>query len=565
MATGTESRPSQPAARRGVPLWRRPSFWLQVALLPALILCVLLAFRTIGRSSSSLEYPFQLDREEAFLLDQALHLSRGETIYPSLDDYPYTVGNYPPVYPMIYGAAIRWLPALQPSLPAGRLLVLVAGLIAISVIVNAILRDARSIAPALLAGALVFMTWDAWNWIAFARVDWPALALGLLGLAVSTSQRRRPAAIFGSLLFALAFFTKQTQILAPMAVFGAYLWRREFRVAAEFAFLMTVWVGGGLAFLTILTGGQFFRHTVLYNVNAFDPGQIVFYLKHLWLFERWRLVATLLAFLFVPLAVWLWPERGGASEETPEDSARKSPEPTVLFPAAGIYLVLAVASIASTGKAGAAVNYLLEFHAAAALFLGLWLARWTREADAADPAVRASRLTMVGLLILFLSAHAVWHGYGRVRQAFQAGDLDALMLVYDGVLRRVVMTDGPVLSEEPIFVLLAEKDVLFQPFIMSRLAAEGAWDQAPFLEDLESAKFGLIVTTQDLRVEDQFFQGFTPEMRQAIVDAYEFDRQIGSYYLYVPKTLEDTPDGLPRDRFIVGWGPVPPGRGLPAA
>ncbi len=47
-----------------------------------------------------ISFPYPLDFGEGVLLDQSLRLSKGENIY-TLAMPPYTISNYPPVFPLI--------------------------------------------------------------------------------------------------------------------------------------------------------------------------------------------------------------------------------------------------------------------------------------------------------------------------------------------------------------------------------------------------------------------------------------------------------------------------------
>jgi hypothetical protein len=107
----------------------------------------------------------------------------------------------------------------------------------------------------------------------------------------------------------------------------------------------------------------------------------------------------------------------------------------------------------------------------------------------------------------------------------------------------------PILCEQPIFLLLSGKKIVFQPFIMSELQKEGKWNQQRFIEDLGQRRFSLIVTGQDVRKEGHFWQ-YTKEMIQAIREQYTPLLDEGApwraalespsggipYFIYIPKS-----------------------------
>ena len=44
-----------------------------------------------------INYPYQISYGEGFILNQAVIQSQGQSIYQDITNYPYLVGNYPPV------------------------------------------------------------------------------------------------------------------------------------------------------------------------------------------------------------------------------------------------------------------------------------------------------------------------------------------------------------------------------------------------------------------------------------------------------------------------------------
>jgi hypothetical protein len=259
------------------------------------------------------------------------------------------------------------------------------------------------------------------------------------------------------------------------------------------------------------------------------------WLRQLWRFGSFKLVAIALALLVLPV-IWrhqLWEE--SEAEERVEDRNR----PSLTMAIAAFYVILSAVTLLSTGKAGAAGNYLLEFHAAAALFLGLTVGLTIRRLGRRESPHQVFAFVS-GLLVLLLWLHVFDLGFrtigGRRKVTlFEAGPSQLRLDMLSRVRLRVGEAEGPVLAEEPIFAILNAKPVLFQPFIMSQLAIEGRWDQRPFVADLLNGRFSLIVTTQDVR-EEGFFWGFTEQMRDAIRNSYRLEQRIGGYFIFVPES-----------------------------
>lgn len=460
--------------------------WLAGLLLVAALLLALPAFWCVQRAAVvAMQYPWQLDREEGFLLQQALDLRAGRSIYPSLETYPLTVGNYPPVYPALYAAALA---VGEPGLGQGRVLVLLALLAIAGMGAWWVYRETRMASAAALTPLLFLVTWNWNNWAVFTRVDIPAIAFGLAGLLVLGDGRSKRRLLAAGALFVLGVYTKQTQVFAPMAGLAMLLLTGRRREAMGLAGGMA---GAGLAILGILqlvTGGEFWRHTVTYNANVMEWGKLGVWAGHLARFSGEKLAVAV-----VGLAV-LWRCRHAA--------------PTAL--AAGVWLLLNGISYIQLAKAGSAANYLLELDVAVAvvacLACGLPLPESATRWRLVQPCLAA--VLLVGAALQWLPLRAVSRHPIPV-------ELPGSQVAWT----RLVSAPEPVLSELPIYTIRAGKPVIYQPFIMQQLAAEGRWEQTSFLADLEAGRFPLIVTTQPMDGSAPT-PGWTPEMRAVVERRY---------------------------------------------
>ena len=526
------ARAEAPAEAPPAPRLRWPPLALGLMLLPAVLLLWFGGLETISRGAHALAFPCQLDREEGFLLDQATRIARGEQIYRPIDDYPFVASTYPPVYPLAFAAAVA---VTKPVLPAGRALVLLAALVVLAVLANVTLRAGPGVAPAFLAMGLLLANWEVHEWIAFARVDFPALAFGLAGLATATMSRRWGWQVLAGLLFVVAFFTKQTQVVAPAAVVLAMLLRREHARAFALSGIVAAGVLGGIAALSAATAGEFWRHTIVYNANDFVPGQIETWLRHLWRFSSIKLVAGV-----VVLAVLPWLARL-ARASGDEDASRRPADITAV---AAIYTLLAGLTLLSTGKAGAAGNYLIEFQAALALLLATGLGR-VQALLAAGAGPRGRLLALGAAVAALLAAQGAWYA-ARGRQMLspppQFADQVrvAERIIHESVLLRVTETEGDILTVYPVFATYANRPVLLQPFILSQLAREGKWDQSPLVADIEARRFALVITRTDFRREGHN-PDFTAEMIRALRENYRLDDLIGPFFLFVPRDVPEAP------------------------
>ena len=116
----------------------------------------------------------------------------------------------------------------------------------------------------LAAGLLLTQNLTLLLWGSLERVDALALCLTLVGLALFTLRRSSAAAVF----FVLAFFTKQTFLVAPVAAAIA-LWPCRPSLA-RFTAVVVCGVVGGVALAQWLTQGWFWWHVVTANANPLD-------------------------------------------------------------------------------------------------------------------------------------------------------------------------------------------------------------------------------------------------------------------------------------------------------
>jgi hypothetical protein len=116
----------------------------------------------------------------------------------------------------------------------------------------------------------------------------------------------------------------------------------------------------------------------------------------------------------------------------------------------------------------------------------------------------------------------------------------------------VYASEGDVLSEDASYLLLAGKQVIFQPYIMSLLSRTGKWNQDEFVQTIRDKKYSMIILRVDLNdpynTEQQGgawemagFDRWTPEMESAIMESYRIypggalDVGIGNlWYIYLP-------------------------------
>lgn len=527
--------PNQSNSSPFLPPIRNLKFWFNTIFFFLAIYFTSLAIFPIQRVAEALEFPYQLDAEEGFLLGQSLRLTSGEGMYLPILKPPYVVDNYPPLYPAIWSLAGR---SGEPSLAPGRCIVAIASIALALGIATIIVASTGSIALGWLCPFLFLTSWAFLRWGGYARVDLPAIALSVWGLAIFGLWGRRSRWAFGIsvALFALSLFMKQTSLIAPLACF-IYLLTREWRRALWFAIALGLAVGIPTALLCLWTRGEYYLHTITYNKNVMHWGELRGWAGLIWILNAPLLISLGILFLRNVFELFHKSKNFSVDEKTKKDIS--------LFL---IYVALGVLSLLSLAKAGAAENYLLEPACAAVIFLGVTLGKLIRNKnrDESEPDSQASRkweIAVAFVVTAFLLLHAFRFYDRHFEQDFFAGaprPSPADLIQGDRVVREIMQRPGPVLCEEPIYTLTAGRTILFQHFIMTQLAEEGKWDPSPIAQMAARGEFSLVATHQDLFNENQFFDRYPPSFRKAFRERYVLldflnKGRLQPIYLYVPQ------------------------------
>lgn len=452
----------------------------------------------VGDGARAVAFPYPMDYGEGPLLAQTRALGQGQSIYRSdLTSPPYTVSNYPPLYPLVLSPLAR---LAGPAFWYGRLLSwlsIVAASILIGLILHALTRDRLA---AVIGGLFLLAFPPASYWSALYRVDALALALSLAGLCLCV---RRPDGRWtvpvAALLLTAAIFTRQSYGLAAPIAAGVWLLATgRGRRAAGVIGLVAALGAALFAGLEWWTRGGFSFNIVTANLNDYRPGSLAWYLADVWVLMPIALAA---AGLFLLCAGWL-----------------RVPSWRLVAP----YLIGAALSGLTIGKVGSNVNYLLELGAAVALSIGALLA-WLRPRPAVA-AVAALLLALdVALMVLASPYRTVTHS--RLSQYESAQRLERLVREARGI----------VLADEDIGLLVrAGRPIYLQPFEMTQLARAGRWDQRALLDDIERQAFAAILIYAIPEVP-LHRERWTDEMLEVIGRRYGVEERAGQTLVYRPR------------------------------
>jgi len=493
----------------------------------------------IAFAANLMQFPFDYDQGEGFELVDTVMFAQGEWPYRDTEVYPFYSSNYPPLFHLM---AVPFVWVFGPAYWYGRLLGFLGTLVTAVAIGYAVYREGGSRAVGLLSG-LAFLASNTVYHVGplfrqhMTMVMFETLAVVVLARAneMTDRRKRRQTLALGLGLIIVAGFTKQLAYATAIAAL-VFLFIRQPRRAvvwgAGFALV------GGLLFvgINLATNGQWWLQTISANVNDFFPDQAV------GLFRLWF---SLHGFLLVPAVLLALYE--------------------FYFDRLSIYTLWFVAATANSilaGKWGAGDSYFATAIAALCILSGIFLARSLRggwrfprnylSRLLVDP-LRRLRQPLVALALVVVPL--LYVGYGRAvlhlptdgpvfgplantlgiqgnaingfhdsagRIAGGYADIGHLTTAEDiaagwRIVELVRQTDGPVLSEEAGFNLLAGKDVVTNPTQLLNLADNGLFRGDELIGMIRNQAFGLLV----LRA-----QFYPPDVLRAIGDAYEHSESI---------------------------------------
>lgn len=484
---------------------------------------ILLIFLAAGVRTA--RAPTQWDYGEGHTLWMARQIFDGQRAYGPIDRVPFVIFPYTPLY--LFAANL--LGRVGDPLVAGRLLSLACGVgTAAAIFLTILLSTPRRAPPACrlaaaaAGGALVLTASTVVQWSSLYRVDLMAIFLMQAGVGVFVVFGTEGAGLFVSaILFLLALFTKQTMIAGPLACVTLGLWlspRRTLRAAAAAGALGLA----GLLAMNARTGGRFWRHILLYNLQPFSWQDAV---RNVYDHVRHTLPAAALgiaaiAALFPPGAIRTGDWTGRLRRRIANSASARA------LAAGGLHFILAGVWMLSIGKMGSDFNFFLDWDVAACLLAGLLVFRMLFAAERIRNFLfpRAAPLLLVGMLMalppwnLLLAAVRDPDGPARREE-----DRRLVLLLRE--------TRGPVYSENLLAVQQAGKEIAIEPATINFLTRAGRWDERRLVEMFERKQFELVLFANPSGRER-----LTPAKKRALDAAYEPVESIGNVRIYRPRS-----------------------------
>lgn len=435
----------------------------------------------------TLIFPYDLNYGEGYVLNDAVRLSRGESLYVDLQQFPMVRSPYPPLFPLVWSVI---QPLSGPAFWPGRLLS-VASLVGIGALIgwNA-WRVRCGIWPSIVAMALVASSPFVYQWAGYARVDMLALLLAVGGVVVAQWIGGWRGVFASAVLCGLAIWTKQTTVTAAVAVAIAFT-LRSWRFGAAFAIVIGLPSLLAVLMLNSATAGEFAHHVLAGNsTNPVIPLRAAVYVGAFFILELPAVIASL----------W-WLRRAFGRRASP----------------IALYLPIALLAALSAGNGGSSVNYLIEPVLAVGLAVPFAWRALPQEAALLAPLLAVVQLALLvhwpnSFGTTYLAENALGHTPTEVDAAIGAH--------LDNLVRAAA---GEVIAEPAGFALRNGRPVYLQPIDLRAEQLQGRWQSGPLTSALASGRFSDVITAYNLFPADA-------------------ERTIAQYFT-VTETLA-SPDGL---------------------
>ena len=491
--------------------------WAQFVLLAPLVALLPLVWRLLTHAATVLAYPWQIDYDEGIVLHAAWLAAHGHNPYQPLRPETFVSATYPPLF---YLVTAPWLRLAGPSLLSGRAISLVATLVIAAVLAWWVGQERRS----RLAGALTAALWlslsPVYVWSTFFKPDLLTLSLTVSGLAVARRWPAWPGLGWAVGLFTLAFFSKQTALVGPLAV-GLWLltgrgpWR-------SFGLAMAGLLGGLFLLGNVVLDGGLWTHVVLFQQLPWSRGQLAHNLEKLVDTYPWLLAAVGLALL--------WPVAGrpGAAPDQAGPVRLGRWRWPMSLPVWYLAAVLPVV-LAANGRIGVNYGLLLDLFPPLCLVVGVAAAELGGQPGAWRRWLGAVVSGLVLVQAVLPNSPATWYSANRMPAPERARQMAAVAGI-------VAQAPGQILSEDLHLLLRASKPIVYDdPFMMAQTAQRGLWDERRFVADLEAQHFSLVLLEYDITTVERSPR-WSPAALAALKAKYEvLHRDV--VFVYRPRPL----------------------------
>jgi len=408
----------------------------------------------------------ELSPPESVVAAQSLMLTHDGTLYYDLKHYPYTVCAYMPLFYWLESGLIRaGLPALQ----AGRWISLTAllGLIALCGRIALLYSGDRNTAWVASLAAASSSLLGSWGTV--GQVDMLAAFFALAAFYYYSKDLMWIAGVCA----AFAFFTKQTMVAAPVAIFVCLLTRDRKK-----AFWLAALFGGGCTALVLainlVLDGRFLANTVFANMNPFSLTKFL---------AQFRYFVSLSFGMLAIIAI----------------SFRRMLRGRALAPC--IYLmVAALVFLGTAAKVGSDTNYQIE----STLLLAVCAAIGLYQIDFFQLYFRRSK-SWITMLLIPLALH-IAIGYRVSANVLLARLMNEKLFraEIEQLKPYVQPSGGLVLSTDFNAMVRLRQRMDVEPLIYNLLVSVHVIDPEPVRRDLARGAFSTVILSEDVFRPKQF-------------------------------------------------------------
>lgn len=397
------------------------------------------------KSSDILFHKFLLDYGEGVIINFSNLIASGKTYFVDVSTMPFLQGAYPPAFPVLLAFVSKILPNLS-LLFAGRLLTFIFSIGIFYLIYKIIKAECPESKYSLLFAGLFIASPIFAGWSSLLRVDMLAVFLSLLGIYIFRKYPQSLWRFLSAPVFALAFYTKQSALLAPAAL-AIYLLINNRRDFMRFVLIYGGLIASTFYFLNQYLEGRLFLH--LFKYMGFTPLFIPI------------IIPVYLAFFMVNLPLFYIIKEKGFPTRTSN----------FYF----FYLALSMTSIITIGKPGSNLNYLIEPLVALLLYLG--------SISKKD----GGKIMLVALASQAL-VYSILIGYLFDKQKLI--DTRTAQRANEYISEKKGL---PILSEEPGYLSINKQPVLYEPFQLGLMGKFGLWDSSKIVDLCNRKYFSLAI------------------------------------------------------------------------
>jgi hypothetical protein len=448
----------------------------------------------------SSQQPFDLDYTSQELLDHLYHWVDTGLLYSNIDESPFRVLNYPPLFLFLakMGTLISYSPLFW-----GRALNLFAFLITLGVTYKWLNLQKSSSYANLFFISLIACSFPAIYFLGQFHLEYLGIALSLWGLYLLKTHHGFFWTFASGALMGLACFSKQVQVV-PMIVAG--LWVLRYRPRQLIPLILGSFVIGliGMGILDHSFGKEIWQHLIVYTVGTYSWKQLGLQMLSYGL--PWILFFIMSLGLAIKMPV-----------------GRKDLSWWFLL-GTSIWLF-------ATARTGAGGQYFIQWNIAIILWLGTQIPFLFKKYQIQKP------IKTYGVLFFII-------------QIFLADMLTVTLLT---MKTRTWMEQSQVLSslcealpqegmlipsENPGIIRYCGDVPALHPFIMANLAKRGLWNEQNFIDKVQSGEYSIILLPFSIHEGPKGYQRerWTPQTLKSILANYSQEKQMGPWYLLRPSS-----------------------------